>query len=85
MEAAYNLGLIYENGLLGEPDTNQALLWYKVAADQGSADAQNAITQLSKSLQIGPEDVDALVERLQKINVETTGRRAGPTSAGKNG
>jgi TPR repeat protein len=85
MEAAYNLGLIYENGLLGEPDTNQALLWYKVAADQGSSDAQAAIKQLSKSLQIGPEDVDALVERLQKINVETTGRRAGPTTQGKNG
>lgn len=83
MEAAYNLGLIYENGLLGEPDTNQALLWYKVAADQGSSDAQAAIAQLSKSLQIGPEDVNALVERMQKINVETTGRRAGPTSVGK--
>lgn len=85
MEAAYNLGLIYENGLLGEADTNQALLWYKVAADQGSADAQNAIKQLSKQLQIGPEDVNALVERLQKINVETTGRRAGPTTTGSNG
>lgn len=86
MEAAYNLGLIYENGLLGDVDTNRALLWYKVAADQGSQDAQNAIRQLSKSLQIGPEDVDALVERMQKINVETTGRRAGPTkSTAKNG
>lgn len=86
MEAAYNLGLIYENGLLGEPDTNQALLWYKVAADQGSQDARNAIKQLSKTLQIGPEDVDALVERMQRINVEKTGRRAGPTrSKAKNG
>lgn len=86
MEAAYNLGLIYENGLLGDVDSNRALLWYKVAADQGSKDAQNAIKQLSKTLQIGPEDVDALVERMQKINVETTGRRAGPTkSAAKNG
>lgn len=86
MEAAYNLGLIYENGLLGEPDTNRALLWYKVAADQGSQDAANAIKQLSKSLQIGPEDVNALVERMQKINVEKTGRRAGPTkSKAKNG
>lgn len=86
MEAAYNLGLIYENGLLGDADTNRALLWYKVAADQGSQDAQNAIKQLSKSLQIGPEDVDALVERMQKINVETTGRRAGPTKTkAKNG
>ncbi len=79
MEAAYNLGLIYENGLLGEPDTNRALLWYKIAADQGSQDAKNAIKQLSKSLQIGPEDVDAVVDRMQKINVEQTGRRAGPT------
>lgn len=86
MEAAYNLGLIYENGLLGDADTNRALLWYKVAADQGSQDAQNAIKQLSKTLQIGPEDVDTLVERMQKINVEKTGRRAGPTkTTGRNG
>lgn len=78
MEAAYNLGLIYENGLLGEAKPDEALLWYKIAADQGSPDAKSAMGQLAKNLQIGMDDVDKLVERMQQINQSVKGRRAGP-------
>ena len=78
MEAAYNLGLIYENGLLGEAKPEEALLWYKIAADQGSPDAKTAMEQLAKNLQIGIDDVNNLVERMQQINQSVKGRRAGP-------
>jgi len=78
MEAAYNLGLIYENGLLGEAKPDEALLWYKIAADQGSPDAKAAMEQLAKNLQIGMDDVNNLVERMQQINQSVKGRRAGP-------
>lgn len=81
MEAAYNLGLIYENGLLGEAKPDEALLWYKIAADQGSPDAKSAMEQLAKNLQIGMDDVDKLVERMQQINQSVKGRRAGPAKA----
>ena len=78
VEAAYNLGLIYENGLMGEAKPEEALLWYKIAADHGNADAQSALKQLASSLQIGMEDVDRMVERMQQINISVKGRRAGP-------
>lgn len=84
MEAAYNLGLIYENGLLGgEVKPEEALLWYKIAADQGSLDAQAALKQLAGAQQIGMEDVDKLVERMQKVYETVKGRRAGPLPAGR--
>ena len=83
MEAAYNLGLIYENGLLGEAKPDEALLWYKIAADQGSPDARSAMEQLAKNLQIGMDDVDNLVQRMQQINQSVKGRRAGPDNATK--
>ena len=78
-EAAYNLGLIYENGLVGggvKPE--DALLWYKVAADGGSTDAKAALQQLASTLQIGMDDVNKMVERMQSIYTSTNGRRAGP-------
>jgi TPR repeat protein len=81
MEAAYNLGLIYENGLLGEANTNEALMWYKIAADQGSQDAKLAMEQLATNLQIDMQDIDKLVERMQQINESVKGRRAGPVAA----
>lgn len=85
MESAYNLGLIYENGLLGDTKPDEALLWYKIAADQGSPDAKTAMEQLAKNLQIGMDDVNKLVERMQQINQSVKGRRAGPdkTSSAK--
>jgi TPR repeat protein len=78
-EAAYNLGLIYENGLIaGGAKTEDALLWYKIAADGGSTDAKAALAQLASHLQIGNEDIDKMVERMQSIYSSTKGRRAGP-------
>lgn len=78
-EAAYNLGLIYENGLIGNAaKTEDALLWYKIAADGGSTDAKAALAQLASHLQIGNEDIDKMVERMQSIYSSTKGRRAGP-------
>lgn len=78
MEAAYNLGLIYDNGLMGQAKPDEALLWYKIAADQGSAEAKSAMEELAKNLQIGMEDVNNLVDRMQIINESVKGRRAGP-------
>jgi TPR repeat protein len=82
VEAAYNLGLIYENGLMGgNAKTEDALLWYKIAADGGSNDAKAALQQLASSLQIGMKDVNKMVERMQSIYVSTHGRKAGPDKA----
>lgn len=81
MEAAYNLGLIYDNGLLGQTKPDEALLWYKIAADQGSAEAKTAMQQLAKNLQIGMDDIDNLVDRMQLINESVKGRRAGPSKS----
>ena len=78
MEAAYNLGLIYENGLLGETKPDEALLWYKIASEQGSPEAKSAMEQLAKELQIGMDDVNNLVNRMQQINKSVKGRIAGP-------
>lgn len=80
MEAAYNLGLIHENGLLGEAKPDEALLWYKIASDQGSPEAKAAMEQLAKDLQIGMDDVNNLVDRMQQINKSVKGRAAGPGS-----
>ncbi len=81
MEAAYNLGLIYDNGLMGQSKPDEALLWYKIAADQGSKEAQSAMEQLAKTLQIDINDVNNLVDRMQLINESVKGRRAGPSKA----
>lgn len=79
VEAAYNLGLIYENGLVGggaKPE--DALLWYKIAADGGSNDAKAALAQLSSTLNIRQDDIGKLVERMQGVYENLHGRRAGP-------
>jgi TPR repeat protein len=78
MEAAYNLGLIHENGLMGQAKPEEALLWYKIAADQGSSEAQDAMEKLATSLQIGMDDIDKLYNRMQIINESVKGHRAGP-------
>jgi TPR repeat protein len=62
MEAAYNLGLIYENGLLGKPQPEEALVWYKNAADKGSPEAKAALEQLAKTLNIGVDEINEMVE-----------------------
>ncbi len=76
MEAAYNLGLIHENGLLGKLSQEEALLWYKTAADWGSAEARGAMEQLAKSLNIKPEEIDRLVD------LANAKKPAGKTGAG---
>lgn len=65
LEAAYNLGLIHENGLLGQARPDEALMWYKMAADQGSPEAQAALQQLAKSLDIGLDEVNRLAEAMR--------------------
>ncbi len=78
-EAAYNLGLIYENGLIGgKARVEDAMLWYKIAADNGNADAKAALEQLATAQQISQEDINKIVDRLQAINLSTKGRKAGP-------
>jgi len=64
-EAAYNLGLIYENGLLGQPQPEEALTWYKIASDAGSPEAQSALEQLANSLGIRVEDVKRIVDKVR--------------------
>lgn len=77
-EAAYNLGLIYENGLVGGATRGEdAMLWYKIAADGGNADAKAALQQLSSSLQIGMLDIDKIIEKMQENYQTAHGRRAG--------
>ncbi|MEM6811621.1 MAG: peptidoglycan-binding protein [Pseudomonadota bacterium] len=78
VEAAYNLGLIFENGLLGKEKPEEALLWYSISAKQGNIEAQGAMEDMAKDLQIGIEDIDRFVERMQQINEAVKGRRAGP-------
>lgn len=78
VEAAYNLGLIYENGLIdGAPKAEEALMWYKIAADGGSNDAKAALTQLSGSMKISPQDLDQMVKRMQSNYADLHGRMAG--------
>jgi len=70
--------------LLGEPDQNEALLWYKVAADQGSNDARQALRTLASSMQLTDVEIDQMVARMQDARMATTGRRAGPIPASTN-
>lgn len=79
VEAAYNLGLIYENGLIDDgAKSEDALLWYKIAADGGSTDARAALQQLASALKINQGDIDKMVERMQATYQSAKGRRAGP-------
>ena len=66
MEAAYNLGLIYENGLLGKPEPEEALVWYKTAADKGSPEAKAALGQLAKTLNIGVDEINKMVDDVRQ-------------------
>lgn len=78
IEAAYNLGLIYENGLIGgSAKPEDAMLWYKIAADGGSTDAKAALTELAAGMNIGTKDIDKMVEKMQANYATTHGMRAG--------
>jgi TPR repeat protein len=47
----YFLGLLHDTGRGVPRDINVAIKWYKLAAEQGSEDAQNALRYLSKKRQ----------------------------------
>ncbi|MCE7887345.1 MAG: hypothetical protein DYH13_07575 [Alphaproteobacteria bacterium PRO2] len=72
MEAAYNLGLIYENGLLGKPQPEEALVWYKTAADKGSPEAKAALEQLAKTLNIGVDEINKMVDDVREDREATS-------------
>lgn len=77
IEAAYNLGLIYENGLVSGAKSEDALMWYKLAADGGSADAKAALAQLSSSMKLDNAGLAKLTERMETIYASNHGRRPG--------
>ncbi len=81
MEAAYNLGLIYENGLLGENSKPEdALKWYKQAADQGSPEAKAALEQLAQSLGITISEVNRIVDAMDATTPQTKASSSPPPS-----
>ncbi len=80
VEAAYNLGLIYENGLINGAKPEDAILWYKIAADGGSNDAKAALIQLTNTLGIKNGDIDKMVGKMQENYQNLHGRRAGTAS-----
>lgn len=71
-EAAYNLGLIHENGLLGAPDMNEAVFWYKTAADH-SPEAKVALDQVVKALGLRASDVTRIMTEYGKVYKLTGG------------
>lgn len=80
VEAAYNLGLIHENALIGKNSKQEeALMWYKIAADGGSTDAKSALQGLANNLQIDMDDVNKMAARMQSIYTSENGRAAGNT------
>lgn len=81
IEAAYNLGLIHENALIGKAATQEdALMWYKIAADGGSTDAKAALQQLANHLQIGMEDITKMADRMKAIYKDKNGIVPGGTA-----
>ncbi|MEN8220548.1 MAG: tetratricopeptide repeat protein [Pseudomonadota bacterium] len=46
-QAQYNLGLIYAKGVGVYPNLQEAIKWARKAAEQGHANAQNLLKQLS--------------------------------------
>lgn len=78
MEASYNLGLIYENGLLGKAQPDEALFWYKVASSKGSPEGRQALSSLSKKLELSSSDLDILISQMSVLKPNVTmglGRR----------
>jgi TPR repeat protein len=47
-QAAYNLGLLYANGLGVAQDEKEAAVWYGLAAKQGHTQAQHDLALLSE-------------------------------------
>lgn len=76
VEAAYNLGLIYENALLGNAQLDEALFWYKIAADQGNADALQASQNLAGKMGFNTQDVTKLVDQMKLLKPAFTSKQA---------
>ena len=49
--AQYNLGGMYANGKGVTQDYKEAIKWYRLAADQGNADAKEALPRLIDLMQ----------------------------------
>lgn len=64
VEAAYNLGLVQENALLGDARPEEALYWYHLAAEEGNAQAREALTQLTKQMDLSAESLDKIIEKI---------------------
>jgi TPR repeat protein len=43
----YNIGLLYEGALGVREDRNEAIIWYRTAADAGNAAARERLKSLS--------------------------------------
>jgi hypothetical protein len=61
MEAAYNLGLIHENALLGAPDMNEAVFWYKLSSDH-NPEARVAYNQIVKAMSLRTADINRIMK-----------------------
>ena len=46
--AQYNLGICYDNGYGVEKDLSEAVIWFRKAANQGHAEAQNMLRKLPR-------------------------------------
>ena len=42
-QAWYDIGFVYSNGLLGKPDMAEAMKYFRIGADSGSADCQTSL------------------------------------------
>jgi TPR repeat protein len=49
LEAQFNLGILYANGIDVPKDLAQAAEWYRRAAEQGYTDARNFLKSLARS------------------------------------
>ena len=63
--AMYNLGLILDRGLSGEPDKQSAATWYRLAAEQGDARAQYNLALLYIQGQGVDQDYEKAVRLLR--------------------
>lgn len=55
-EAQHDLAMLFENGLMGEPDMQQSRIWLESAASKGSVRAQLVLAQRLYTGEIYPRD-----------------------------
>ena len=84
-EAQTNIGEIYERGVGGPPDYEQAAFWYKKAADQGYARAQinlGFLYEQGRGVSKDPATALSLYRRAAGLNGDVN-LEAAPSSASK--